>query len=45
MKLTDALEATVGSGFGTFISCLPGELGFFEDEEKQVLLRYASSSR
>ena len=32
MVLTDALEAVLGAGFGTVISCIPGRLGFFEGE-------------
>src|ERR1043166_4396112 len=30
MSLSDALTETVGMGAGTFISCLPGKLGYFE---------------
>jgi len=32
MSLADALNETVGLGAGTFISCLPGKLGYFELE-------------
>jgi hypothetical protein len=32
MLLADALEAVVGAGFGTLISCIPGRLGYFEGE-------------
>jgi hypothetical protein len=32
MPLRDALALAVGSGFGTFISCVPGQLGYFEGE-------------
>src|SRR5262249_32303187 len=30
MRLEEALEVSVGYGFGTFLSCLPGKLGYFE---------------
>jgi hypothetical protein len=33
MSLTTALEQVVGIGLGTFISCVPGVLGYFEGEE------------
>jgi hypothetical protein len=33
VDLKDALEETVGYGVGTVISCIPGELGYFEAEE------------
>ena len=33
MSLSDALRKTVGMGVGTFISCLPGKLGYFELED------------
>ncbi len=33
MPLRSALEATVGQGFGAFISCVPGRLAYFEAEE------------
>ena len=32
MPLRDALALAVGSGFGTFISCVPGQLAYFEGE-------------
>jgi hypothetical protein len=32
MALAEALEAVVGGGFGTLISCIPGRLGYFEGE-------------
>ena len=34
MKLKDALKKTIGSGCGTFISCIAGKLGYFEFEEQ-----------
>lgn len=33
MPLADALNAVVGRGMGTLISCLPGRLGYYEGEE------------
>lgn len=39
MPLSDALGAVSASFFGTFISCIPGRLGYFEYEEtKSVFL-------
>lgn len=34
MDLKDALTETVGYGVGTFISCIPGKLGYFEAEDR-----------
>ncbi len=34
MPLKEALRETVGSGFGTIISCIPGKLAYFEGEEQ-----------
>lgn len=36
IPLREALEATVGYGSGTLISCVPGRLGYFEGEGKNV---------
>lgn len=33
MPLGDALSAAVGSGFGTYLSCIAGKLGYFEYED------------
>jgi hypothetical protein len=33
MPLRKALEQTVGMNMGTFISCVPGKLGYFEFED------------
>lgn len=33
MDLSDALIQVIGRGQGTFISCIPGELAYFEGEE------------
>lgn len=34
MPLSNALQETVGKGFGTIISCIPGKLAYFEGEEQ-----------
>jgi len=36
--LEHALKETIGGGMGTALSCIPGRLGYFEDEEEQRLL-------
>ena len=44
LPLGAALEEVVGRGMGTFISCLPGRLAYFEGEEareRYVLVRPA----
>ena len=33
MALGDALKRIVGYGMGTFLSCIPGKLAYFEGEE------------
>jgi hypothetical protein len=33
MPLESALEQIVGKGMGSFVSCIPGKLGYFESEE------------
>jgi hypothetical protein len=33
MPLNSALQQIVGGGMGSFISCIPGTLGYFESEE------------
>ncbi|MBV9217675.1 MAG: hypothetical protein JO053_16015 [Acidobacteria bacterium] len=33
IKLKDALDQTVGYGAGTYISCVPGKLGYFESSD------------
>lgn len=35
MRLVDALSRVVGMGDGTYLSCIPGRLGFFEFAERQ----------
>lgn len=38
VELAVALEKTVGSQQGTLISCVPGRLGYFEDEDGRYIL-------
>src|SRR5207237_5950795 len=38
MDLEGALKETVGSQMGTLISCMPGRLGYFEDEAGRCIL-------
>jgi hypothetical protein len=33
MFLHQALQETIGQGYGTLISCIPGKLAYFEGEE------------
>jgi hypothetical protein len=39
MELQTALKETVGYQMGTFISCIPGQLAYFEDEEGRYILQ------
>jgi hypothetical protein len=38
IPLAEALKTIVGYGMGTFLSCLPGRLAYFEDEECRWIL-------
>jgi hypothetical protein len=38
IDLQTALAKTVGYQMGTFISCIPGKLAYFEDEEDRYIL-------
>jgi hypothetical protein len=38
MSLLEALKRIVGHQMGTFLSCIPGKLAYFEDEEHQWIL-------
>ena len=38
MSLADALHAVVGAGMGTFVSCIPGKLAYFENEDHRIIL-------
>jgi hypothetical protein len=39
MDLETALRETIGSQMGTFLSCVPGRLAYFEDEEERCILQ------
>jgi hypothetical protein len=39
MDLEAALKETIGYQMGTFISCVPGELAYFEDEDVRFILQ------
>ena len=43
MDLQTALEEVIGYGNGTFVSCIPGKLGYFESAEPG--LRYIFEKR
>ena len=38
MPLVEALKDTLGYQMGTFLSCIPGKLAYFEDEENRWIL-------
>jgi hypothetical protein len=38
VSLKDALASIVGCGMGTFLSCIPGKLAYFEDEDERWIL-------
>jgi hypothetical protein len=38
MKLEAALDEVIGMRSGTIVSCLPGRLAFFENEDERVIL-------
>lgn len=38
VALATALKETVGAQLGTLISCVPGRLGYFEDEDGRCIL-------
>jgi hypothetical protein len=39
MNLDLALKETIGYQMGTFISCVPGKLAYFEDEDGRCILQ------
>jgi hypothetical protein len=39
MDLEIALGEAIGMGMGTLISCIPGRLGYFEDEDVRYILK------
>jgi hypothetical protein len=42
IDLKTALQETVGRQMGTFISCIPGKLAYFEDEDGRYILERKS---
>jgi len=40
VDLAIALEETMGNQEGTLISCVPGKLGYFEDEDGRCILEH-----
>jgi hypothetical protein len=42
IDLQTALKETVGRQMGTFISCTPGKLAYFEDEDGRYILERKS---
>lgn len=38
IPLTEALRFILGRGIGTFLSCIPGRLAYFEDEDDRRIL-------
>ena len=38
MDLESALKETIGRQMGTFLSCVPGRLAYFEDEDGRYIL-------
>jgi hypothetical protein len=42
IPLKDALVSVVGRGMGTFLSCIPGKLAYFEDEDQRWILERKS---
>jgi len=43
VSLAEALSTIYGRGIGTFLSCLPGRLAYFEDEECRWILERKKS--
>jgi hypothetical protein len=43
ISLKDALASIVGCGMGTFLSCIPGKLAYFEDEDQRWILERKQS--
>jgi hypothetical protein len=40
LLLSEALRTIHGRGIGTFLSCLPGRLAYFEDEDNRYVLEH-----
>jgi hypothetical protein len=45
MPLNEALNEVVGCGIGTIMSCVPGKLGYFEDEDQRFILLKSTGGR
>jgi hypothetical protein len=45
LPLLDALQMVVGAGMGTFLSCVPGKLAFFESEDERCILERTNSAK
>ena len=45
MDLDTALKDTIGYQMGTLISCIPGKLGYFEDEDGRCILERRGNTR
>ncbi len=43
LDLLQALDDVLGCGIGTFLSCLPGHLAYFEDQKDRWLLHRPST--
>jgi hypothetical protein len=44
LLLSDSLKKIVGYGMGTFLSCIPGRLAYFEDEDERWILERKGKS-
>jgi hypothetical protein len=44
MPLRQALKEVIGYPMGTFISCVPGQLAYFEDEDDRWILEVMDST-
>lgn len=44
ISLLKALKAIFGQGIGTFLSCLPGRLAYFEDEDERWILERSAKA-
>jgi len=44
LRLSESLKKIVGYGMGTFLSCLPGRLAYFEDEDERWILERKDKS-
>jgi hypothetical protein len=45
MDLDAALKETIGYGMGTIISCIPGRLAYFEDEDVRYILQRSPATK